>query len=156
MDAILIVDLQKAFPIPQTLVQKIEKRARSFPQRIFTRFINEPDSLFRTKLKRSSCQPNTPEVDLLITPAAEDWVFDKPRYSLGPRDVERVVNAGIRQVLVCGVDSDACVLGVIFSLFDAGVDCEVDPELCWSSTGLHEAAMKIMQEQFGTAKPPGA
>ncbi|MEO6569342.1 MAG: hypothetical protein ABIO94_11320 [Opitutaceae bacterium] len=54
------------------------------------------------------------------------------------------------------MDSDACVLGVVFSLFDAGVDCEVDPELCWSSTGLHDVAMKIIREQFGTARPEGS
>jgi hypothetical protein len=52
--------------------------------------------------------------------------------------------------LVCGVDTDACVLGVVFTLFDADVDCEIDPTLCWSSTGLHDTALKIFREQFGT------
>jgi nicotinamidase-related amidase len=151
MDAIIIVDLQKAFPIPQTLVQQIEQRSRNFPRRIFTQFVNEPGSLFRTKLQRSSCPPDAAETELIIKPKPDDWVIQKPRYSLAPRDVERIVQAGIRDTLVCGVDSDACVLGVLFSLFDAGVNCEVDPDLCWSSTGLHDAAMKIIQEQFGTA-----
>src|SRR3954471_4050435 len=118
MDAIVIVDLQKAFPIPQTLVQRIEKRARDFPHRIFTQFVNEPGSLFRTKLKRSSCPPNAEETELVITPGPDDWVIQKPRYGLPPKDVERITTAGIRKALVCGVDSDACVLGVVFTLFD--------------------------------------
>jgi nicotinamidase-related amidase len=151
MDIIVIVDLQKAFPIPPALVQRIEEKSRDFPRRIFTQFINEPGSLFRTKLKRTSCLPNTKETELIITPRPGDWVIQKPRYSLPPREVERITSAGIRRALVCGVDTDACVLGVVFSLFDAGVDCEVDPELCWSSTGLHDAALGIIREQFGTA-----
>lgn len=152
MDAIIIVDVQKAFPIPPAVVQKIEERARGFTQRIFTQFVNEPGSLFRTKLKRSTCPPGAEETKLLLQPQPNDWVIQKPRYSLPPREVERIAAAGIRKVLVCGVDTDACVLGVVFSLFDAGIDCEVDPELCWSSTGLHDPALKIIREQFGTAK----
>lgn len=152
MDAIIIVDVQKAFPIPSALVQRIEERSRSFPRRIFTRFVNPPGSLFRTKLKRSACPPEAEETNLVIKPSPDDWVIEKPRYSLAPREVERIADAGIRQVLVCGVDTDACVLGVVFSLFDAGIDCEVDPELCWSSTGLHDAALRIIREQFGTAR----
>lgn len=65
--------------------------------------------------------------------------------------MERIAGAAVRKALGCGVDSDACVLGVVFSLFDAGVDCEVLPELCWRSTGIHDAAMKIIREQLGTA-----
>lgn len=153
MDAIIIVDLQKAFPIPPELVQRIEGRSRGFPRRIFTQFVNEAQSLFRTKLKRSSCPPNAEETKLIITPGPQNWVIQKPRYSLPPREVERITAAGIRRAFVCGVDTDACVLGVVFSLFDAGVDCEVEPELCWSSTGLHDAALSIIREQFGTAHP---
>lgn len=152
MDAIIIVDVQKAFPIPPKVVEKIEARARRFPRRIFTQFVNEPRSLFRTKLKRSSCPPGAEETELLLTPRPNDWVIRKPRYSLPPRSVARIAAAGIRKVLVCGVDTDACVLGVVFSLFDAGIDCEVDPKLCWSSTGMHGIALKIMREQFGTGR----
>ncbi|MEO6569341.1 MAG: hypothetical protein ABIO94_11315 [Opitutaceae bacterium] len=82
MDAIIIVDVQKAFPIPHTLVQRINERARAFPRRIFTQFVNEPESLFRTKLKRTSCPPGAEETELIIAPGPDDWVIQKPRYSL--------------------------------------------------------------------------
>ncbi len=150
MDAIIIVDLQKAFPIPQTLIEKIEARSREFPLRIFTQFINEPDSLFRTKLKRTSCAPGLPETELILPTSANDLVLEKRGYGLTTAQIERLKQAGVRKALVCGVDTDACVIGVVFSLFDAGIDCEVERDLCWSSTGLHEPALKIMREQFGT------
>jgi len=150
MDAIIIVDLQKAFPIPRELVERIEARSREFPRRVLTKFLNVSESLFRRKLKRSSCQPGTPETELLLTARPDDLVIEKTGYSLSPEHVQRIANAGIRRALVCGADTDACVLGVVFTLFDAGIDCEVEPGLCWSSTGLHETALRIIREQFGT------
>ncbi len=150
MDAIIIVDLQKDFPIPPDLVAKIERRSHEFPLRIFTKFINRPESLFRRKLGRTSCIPGTPGAELLLPTTARDLVLDKPGYGLGPEQLAKIAGAGVREALVCGVDTDACVLGVVFTLFDAGIDCEVDRTLCWSSTGLHETALKIVQEQFGT------
>lgn len=150
MDAIIIVDLQKAFPIPPELLDKIEARSRTFPLRIFTQFINEPDSLFRTKLKRTSCSPGLPETELVLSTTEKDIVLEKRGYGLKDHQIERLKKAGVTKALVCGVDTDACVIGVVFSLFDAGIDCEVDRELCWSSTGLQEPALKIIREQFGT------
>lgn len=150
MDAIIIVDLQKAFPIPQDLIDKIEARSREFPLRIFTQFINEPDSLFRTKLKRTSCTPGLPETELVLPTTPNDIVLEKRGYGLTSEQIERLKQAGVRKALICGIDTDACVIGVVFSLFDAGIDCEVERDLCWSSTGLHEPALKIIREQFGT------
>lgn len=150
MDAIIIVDLQKAFPIPPKLIQKIAERSRQFPMRIFTKFVNLPESLFRRKLKRTSCLPGTPGSELAFTPTPKDLVLEKPGYGLAAKQIEFIRAAGVRSALVCGMDTDACVLGVVFSLFDAGIDCEVDRELCWSSTGLQEPALQIVREQFGT------
>ncbi len=150
MDAIIIVDLQRDSPIPEELVAKIERRSRDFPLRVFTKFVNLPNSLFRRKLQRTSCLPGTPGAELALPTTPRDIVVEKPGYGLGPAQLGRIKEAGIRRALVCGVDTDACVLGVVFSLFDAGIDCEVDRTLCWSSTGLHEAALRIVQEQFGT------
>jgi nicotinamidase-related amidase len=150
MDAIIIVDLQKAFPIPQELIDKIEARSREFPHRVFTQFINEPDSLFRTKLKRTSCTPGLPETELVLPTTPDDIVLEKRGYGLTSAQIERLKQAGIRKALICGVDTDACVIGVVFTLFDAGIDCEVERDLCWSSTGLQEPALKIIREQFGT------
>ena len=150
MDAILIVDLQKAFPIPADLIDKIEARSREFPRRIFTKFINEPDSLFRTKLKRTSCAPGLPETELVLATTPEDLVLEKRGYGLTTEQIDRIKAAGVKKALVCGVDTDACVIGVVFSLFDAGIDCHVERELCWSSTGLDEPALQIIREQFGT------
>jgi hypothetical protein len=36
----------------------------------------------------------------------------------------------------------------LFMELDAGIDCQVLPDLCWSSSKLHDEAVKIMSSQF--------
>lgn len=146
--ALVIVDVQAAFAVSPKLVEGIRRYSRRFPRRIFTQFVNPPGSLFRRKLGQSSCAPGSDDLRLLIAPEPGDVVIRKAGYGLKAGDIRRLKNAGVARAIVCGVDTDACVLGVMFSLFDAGIVCHVKEELCWSSTGLHGAGMKIIREQF--------
>jgi len=146
--ALLIVDVQRAFDPPAAFVAKLRRYAKRFPCRIFTRFINPADSMFRRVLKQKCCAPGTPDNVLLVTPASEDLVFEKKTYGLPAAAIRALKRRGIRQVTVCGVDTDACVLGVMFSLFDSGIECHLKEAMCWSSSGLHHAALKIIREQF--------
>lgn len=155
MDAIVIVDLQRAFNPPTDILARIRDRAATFPRRVFTRFVNPPNSLFRRKLGRQSCTPGTSELDFIIPPGPGDLVLEKFSYGLDGLAVRRLRESGLNRVLVCGGDTDACILGVLFSLFDGGIDCSIDPSLCWSAAGLHEPALRIIAEQFGTPKDLG-
>ena len=91
---------------------------------------------------------------MYIAPSPGDLSFVKRGYGLDPRDVRKLRARGIRRVTVCGIDTDACVLGVMFSLFDAGIECRVKENLCWSSSGkrLHRAGMTIIEQQFPPPK----
>jgi nicotinamidase-related amidase len=147
--ALMIVDLQRAFEPPQAFIQKIEIYAGRFPCRVFTRFINPAHSMFRKVLRQKSCAPGSAETALLLTPKPGDLVFDKQgRYGLEPRHVRLLHGRAIRKITVCGLDTDACVLGVMFSLFDSGIECHLKEEMCWSSSGLHRPAVQIARSQF--------
>jgi nicotinamidase-related amidase len=152
MEPIIIVDLQKAFSVPPDLVKKIERYSRRFPKRIFTRFVNPPGSLFRTKLKQRCCAPGSEDAELLIKPEKDDVVMVKRGYGLSVSMIRRLRAMKVKRATVVGIDTDACVLGVMFSLFDAGIDCRVKTDLCWSSSGLHCDAMKIIESQFPKPK----
>lgn len=91
-------------------------------------------------------------MELLLTPGKNDLVLSKPGYGLSPAAIRKIRATGVKRVTVCGVDTDACVLGVMFSLFDAGIECQVKQGLCWSSSGLQREAMAIIEEQFATPK----
>lgn len=151
-EALIIVDVQHAFPVPPKLVAGIRRYARRFKLRIFTRFENPEGSLFRKLLKMESCPPGHPETALRIEPEKGDVVLPKRGYGLSPAQVARLKRLGVKRAVVCGVDTDACVLGVMFSLFDGGIDCRVKPDLCASSTGLHRAGLKIIEMQFPPPK----
>jgi nicotinamidase-related amidase len=152
MEPLIIVDLQRAFPPPAKFVARVRRYAKRFPRRIFTRFVNPRGSLFRTKLKQRCCAPGTGDTELLIEPEEGDIVLTKRGYGLSPGAIRRIRALGAKRVTVCGIDTDACVLGVMFSLFDAGIECRAKPDMCWSSSGLHREAMKIIEEQFPPPK----
>jgi nicotinamidase-related amidase len=144
----MIVDVQRAFNPPPAFVEKLRRYSRYFPCRVFTRYLNPPGSVFRRVLHQKCCAPGSEDTDLLIAPEPTDIVIDKSTYGLADRDVRRLRKRRIRRITVCGLDTDACVLGVMFSLFDHGIECHLKEEMCWSSSGLHQPAVKIIREQF--------
>jgi nicotinamidase-related amidase len=146
--ALMIVDVQAAFTPPPAFVEKLRRYAQPFPCRIFTRYTNPPGSMFRRVLKQKCCAPGSPDTRLLLEPVRGDLVIDKPSYGLKPADLRRLHRRKIREITVCGLDTDACVLGVMFSLFDAGIICHLKEEMCWSSSGLHRPAVAIIRAQF--------
>lgn len=152
LEPLIIVDLQQAFPVPPKLVEAVRRYSRRFPLRVFTRFVNPHGSLFRKLMDMHVCPPGHPDTALRIEPDEGDIVFTKQGYGLNARHLGRLKRLGIKRATVCGIETDACVLGVMFSLFDAGIDCRVKPDLCWSSTGLHRQALKIIETQFPPPK----
>ncbi len=148
----MIVDLQRAFPVPPRLVKQIERYSRRFKRRIFTCYENPRGSPFRRLLKQRCCAPGSKDTELWLAPAKGDLLITKRGYGLSPRAIARLRRHRINRVTVCGIDTDACVLGVMFSLFDAGIECRAKGNLCWSSAGLHQPALRIINEQFPRAK----
>ncbi|MES2695004.1 MAG: isochorismatase family cysteine hydrolase [Verrucomicrobiota bacterium] len=147
--ALLIVDVQRAFEPPPAFIEKLRRYSRRFPCRIFTRYINPAGSLFRRLLKQKCCAPGSRDTQLVIQPEPNDLVFDKrAKYGLSPRQIAQLKRRRIRRITVCGLDTDACVLGVMFSLFDNGIECHLKEDMCWSSSGLHKPALAIIREQF--------
>jgi nicotinamidase-related amidase len=147
--ALFIVDVQRAFNPPPRFLKKLTRYSRRFSCRIFTRYMNPPGSVFRRLLKETSCPPGSPDVELLIPPSPGDLVFDKiAKYGLSPAHIRALRRRRIRCVTVCGLDTDACVLAVMFSLFDGGIECHLKEDMCWSSSGLHKPAVAIIREQF--------
>lgn len=151
-EVLVVVDLQRAFPVPDKLVAAIRRYSRRFKRRVFTRFENPAGSLFRRRLKMEGCPPGSPDTALLIEPNKRDIVLSKQGYGLSPRHIARLKRLGVKRATVCGIDTDACVLGVMFTLFDAGIDCRAKPDLCWSSNGLHRESVKILKTQFPPLK----
>lgn len=146
---LVIVDVQAAFKIPPKKLAAIERYSRRFSRRIFTRFVIPPNSIFHGVLGTDSCAPGSPDLRLLIEPQRGDIVFDKQGYGLSSRQVKRLYRLGVRRVMVCGLDTDACVLATMFSLIDNDIAPRVAPAAyCHSNQNLDTEARKIMASQF--------
>lgn len=145
----MIVDVQQAFEPPPEFIAKLDAYARRFPCRVFTRFVNPSGSMFRRVLKQKCCAPGSADTALLLTPRPDDLILEKEgKYGLSARHVRLLHARKIKKITVCGLDTDACVLGVMFTLFDSGIECHLKEDMCWSSSGLHKPALQIVRAQF--------
>lgn len=155
-NALLIVDVQHYFmkDAPKDLPQRIvnHQGAINYDHVVFTNFKNEPGSNFVKSLKWDKC--NTDKDAKLPKEfseiASEHNTFTRACYSafkttnlhayLQKRQVERLI--------ICGVDSDACVLATAFEAFDLGYHVKIDFDLTYSSNDLFEAAQLIAQRNI--------
>ena len=143
--ALMIVDVQRAFEPPPAFLKKLARYSRRFPCCVYTRYVNPAGSLFRTVLKQKCCAPGSADVELLLTPRPSDLVLDKvAKYGLTPAQIGKLKRRGIRCMTVCGLDTDACVLAVMFSLFDGGIECQLKEKMCCSSSGLHPPTLALV------------
>lgn len=80
-------------------------------------------------------------------------VVDKRSYGpfLGTDLEDTLHQLGVRDVLVCGIDTDICVLATAVDLFDRGFRPLVISDLSMSHAGpeLHDAALRILPRFIG-------
>lgn len=111
---LLIVDVQSTFSPPEWLVDGV----RALSERILT--------VASVELHDERVTPF--EKQLGWHPAAEDEclvevdrVFVKHGYGQTVETIEYIKQLGVERVLVCGIQTETCVLAAGFALFDAGL-----------------------------------
>lgn len=157
--ALVVIDVQNYFVnehtkrVPERIVEYLEKEKPSHV--LFTKFVNTPDSNFARQLNWNKCQ-HAPEIDFhpLIEPFTEEGkVFVKNSYSaFGARGFEVYLKKHrIREMRLCGIDTDSCVLATTFDAFDCGYTVKVLGDLSGSHSGqrFHEEALRIIAKNVG-------
>jgi nicotinamidase-related amidase len=155
-NALLIIDVQHYFmnEAPDDLPQRIVNHAKAlnYDHVVFTNFKNESQSNFVKLLKWDKC--DTDEDARLPNEfsgmATKESTFTRAAYSafkttkldsyLKQKQVERLI--------ICGVDSDACVLATAFEAFDLGYHVKINFDLTYSSNDLHKAAQLIAERNI--------
>ena len=158
--AIIIIDVQKGFINSHTrripVIAEHLLRHGQHDSRILTQFFNSPTSPFCRVLGWSgmSCEPDTQLCDGLGELA--DKVFSKSSYSSlsGTALLSYLQDNFIKEVHLCGVDTDASVLATALALFDAGIRPVILADCCASSAGglIHEAAISILVRSIGESQ----
>ncbi|MCP3751493.1 isochorismatase family protein [Pseudomonas sp. SBB6] len=111
---LLIVDVQSTFSPPEWLVDGV----RALSERIVTiASVELHDEQVTPFAKQFGWHPAAEDESLVEA----DKVFVKHGYGQTAETIEYIKQLGVERVLVCGLQTETCVLAAGFALFDAGL-----------------------------------
>lgn len=156
--ALVIIDVQKYFleGAPQGFSSRIADHIKTsaYDSIVFTVFKNNPESNFVKTLNWEKCfsEEDTSLPEILQPYVFKENLFIRSTYSgFETTDLHAFLkNHGTHKVVLCGVDSEACVLATAFSAFDKGYAVEINFDLTYSSGSLTRQARAIADR---TLKP---
>lgn len=112
--ALLVVDVQPSFPMPAEILEGIRVLSARLPS---VATVERHDESVTPFVQQLGWKPGKAD-ECLVT---VDRVFVKYGY-LPPREaIEYLRTLRVDRVLVCGTQTDTCVLAAGFPLFDAGL-----------------------------------
>ncbi|MEX5611666.1 cysteine hydrolase family protein [Pseudomonas protegens] len=111
---LLIIDVQPCFNPPQWLVDGINRLLGRMPSVATVERHDESRTPF---VRQLGWQPAVDDQSLV----AADKVFIKHGYGPTTEILEHLKSLAPERVLVCGIQTDTCVLAAGFALFDAGL-----------------------------------
>lgn len=111
---LLVVDVQACFSPPAWLVDGIHALTPHIPTIASIELHDETVTPFQRQL---GWTPATEDQSLVHT----ERVFVKHGYAQTPATLDYLKSQDVDRVLVCGIQTDTCVLAAGFALFDAGL-----------------------------------
>jgi nicotinamidase-related amidase len=110
--ALLIVDVQTAFGPPDWLVKGIQALANQIPS-VATIELHDEEVTF----KPIELEPSVSDENLVQA----DQLFVKHGFGPSAATMQHLKQLNPERVLVCGIQTETCVLAAGYSLFDAGL-----------------------------------
>jgi nicotinamidase-related amidase len=159
--ALVVIDVQEyslnryTKDIPRKIARFIE-RGRGFDEVVFFKFENEEGSNW-VKIVKWGGMMKPAETEMaseLRKFEREGNVFVK-RAAFSVFRVEEfrrfIKNKGISKLLICGLDTDACIYVATMEAFERGFNVKVIEDLCAASHGeeYHENAIKALRRNLG-------
>ena len=90
------------------------------------------------------------ERDFAVNVLLNSLIFVKQGYGLKSSQIKKIKKLNITSIDICGTDVDACVLAIMFQLFDNNIKPVLLKDYVASSTSqtLEDSAFKIIINQF--------
>jgi nicotinamidase-related amidase len=160
-EALLVIDVQNYFindrtkNIPRKVSEYIANNHQLFDLIIFTNFVNTRQSpVFRFLHWEKSVRSPDTDIAPELEPALKfGIVFSKDVLSaLRIPSVSSLLKEHmIKNLYVCGIDTDSCVLATAYDAFDKGYRVSLLENLSMSHGGknLHEAAVTLFRRNIG-------
>ena len=151
---LLVIDLQKSFINPNTefLISKIDSlvNSGSYDLVVFTKFINDSDSMWVKKLNYKGCI--SLEDRKIMIDTKDNIVLEKSLYTAYSNNLINLINLfKIDEVHLCGIDTECCVLKTAFDLFENGYDIKVlsGYSACTHGEESNKNALDIIARNIG-------
>lgn len=125
--------------LPEKILEHIEQSDYDFV--LFTKFVNHPgSSLYKLGYTKMCKAPKTDIVDQFSELTQGDKVFQKDTYSAFKlvKFCKFLDKNKIKEIEICGCDTDACVLATSYEGFDLGYQISVLDDLTASCHGGKE------------------
>lgn len=151
---LLVIDLQKSFINPNTefLISKIDSlvNSGSYDLVVFTKFINDNDSMWVKKLNYKGCISLEDRKIMINT--KDNIVLEKSFYTAYSDNLINLINLfKIDEVHLCGIDTECCVLKTAFDLFENGYNIKVlsGYSACTHGEESNKNALDIIARNIG-------
>jgi len=141
--ALLIIDIQPSFDPPEWLVEGISKLVGTMPSVATVERHMETVTPFQRQLGWNPALND----DSLV---AADHIHIKYGYAPAPETIAHLKSLNPDRVLVCGIQTDTCVLAAGFALFDAGLTPTLITDLTVGSSldRTGELGMRLWRHHF--------
>jgi len=151
---LLVIDVQKDFINENTkaYVKKIQELIDSeeYEEIAFTKFINSEENILYKKLNYTGCM--TTDGQNIVIDTKQHKVFKKVIYSALNEELKQYIkNNDIKEIYLCGFDTDACVQKTALDLFENGYDVYILKDYCMCSSGieLHNIILNNLKRLIG-------
>ena len=151
---LLVIDVQRNFINKNTknIPKRIEKliNENNFKHIVFTKFINDENSNFYKVLNYRGCIRN--EDRDIVGDTKDNRVLEKKGYTAITRElIIYLKENNIKDVYLCGIDTDACVLKTAVDLFENNYNVKVIEYCTMSHSGgrYHKFAIKMLKKLIG-------
>ena len=151
---LIVIDVQNGFVNGHTrhVVPVVERLQHGYERIHATRFVNPPESPYRRFLDWRRFGEGSADAELAFRPAAHAVIVEKHVYSCVTEELlDELRQAGMNEVSLCGIDTDACVLMTAVDLFQNGFRPVVLADACASHAGpdYHEAGLRLLERLIG-------
>ena len=157
---LMVVDVQKGFltdetrHVLSTVVDLVRQWQEAGGKTIYSRYYNHAGSAFERLMnwRQLYCPPETDIVEELASYVRHSVVLDKDNYSALTREFSELLRRHEwTDIVICGIDTDLCVLKTALDAFEHGLTPWVVTEASASTGGnaAHDAGLAVIGRAIG-------
>jgi len=153
MKTLMIIDMQRGYikDGAQALIPKINLLPDRFDRCIYIKTIND-ESCSARLLANWKALATSAQQEIVVNIKSGSKVFERNTHGIPQQVIDYLKRMGAKEVYLCGLDADICILAIAHQLFDNGIMPLVLREYTTTSSShkhLADYAFEIMKRSFG-------